>query len=854
MRAIKRILVVLFFTLLFLAGTGIILFQVNKNKIKQQILVELNEELSALVDVKEITFDFFRHFPNITANFKQVTIFSPEDFSSKYSDKVSIDTLLNVNNIYFNINSIGLIKKEIIFNSIILNEGWLNIILNEKGINNYQIFKSKKNNESQSLTLNFKSVLFKNLFLEFHDLGKGLVIKTLIDEHKTSIKNNNSFLKLHTKITIHEILSKGTLILSNKSLTADVDLSIKDKVFTISAGNLDYSGVRINISGTLEKKDNLYINWHINSSDNKVKNLIQLIPESIQKKFKALKVEGNLALSGTINGILGNNKYPHINFNFNIKQGMFYDPKTNLKFTNITASGDLDNGKQHKASSTVLKINSFQTQIGGETIHGTYQLRNLEKPEIKITTTGTFKLEEFKKLIPDSNAEILNGYARVNVSFTGKLKRFKKISLHDLEKFNPAGQIELVDVNFKSPKRPIVYSSISGNISLGEHFQMHDLSLSINNNPITMNGEVRNVLSYLNQKKKALFITGNVESPNFDLKTIIPVKENRTSGNKTVSAIHLPKYIDARIKLHAEKLSYRKFHTENFKGSLLYSAGSLLLDNVSFNSMDGQTNGSINIFEQSDTILQMHVSASVNNIDIHKLFFQMGNFGQTFIRDENLEGKVSGNVKFYSEWSSDLKMDKKSIIAESKYLIENGKLVNFEPIQKLSGFIAVEELKDINFSRLENDVFIKNEIITIPLMEINSSAFNIEASGIHYFDKHYDYKIWVLLSEILASKANRNKKENKEFGIIEDDGLGKTAIPLRIIGDQNDLKVSYDRKGMTKNIKTNLKNERQNLKQLFNEEFGKRKMDSTSLPDKKETKKFNITWEEEELPDTSIKK
>ena len=854
MRAIKRILVVLFFTLLFLAGTGIILFQVNKNKIKQQLLEELNEELSALVDVKEITFNFFRHFPNITANFKQVTIFSPEDFSSKYSDEVSIDTLLNVNNIYFNVNSIGLIKKEIIFNSIILNKGWLNIILNEKGINNYQIFKSNKNNESQSLTLNFKSVIFKDLFLEYHDLGKDLVIKTLIDEHKTSIKNGNSSLKLHTKITIHDIFSKGTLILSNKFLTADFDLSIKDKVYTISTGNLDYSGIRMNISGTLEKKDNLYINWIIDSSGNKVKNLIQLIPESIQKKFKALKVEGNLALSGTVSGILGNNKYPHIDLNFNIKQGMFYDPKADLKFTNITVSGDLDNGKQHKASTTLLRINSFHTQIGGETINGTYQLRNLEKPEIKITTTGTFKLEEFKKLTPNTNVEILNGYARVNVSLTGKLQEFRKISLHDLEKFNPDGQVELVDVNYKSLKRPIVYSSISGNISLGEHFQLHNLNFSINDNPITINGEVRNVLSYLNQKKKALFITGNVESPNFDLTSIIPGKEKRTSGNQPVSAIHLPKDIDARIKLHAEKLSYRKFRTENFKGSLVYSEGSLVLDNVSFNSMDGQTIGNINISEQFDTILQMHVRGSANNIDIHKLFFQMGNFGQTFIRDENLEGKVSGDIKFYSEWSSDLKIDKKSIIAESKYLIENGKLVNFEPIQKLSRFIAVEELKDIKFSKLENDVFIKNELITIPLMEINSSAFNIEASGIHYFDKHYDYKIRVLLSEVLASEANRNKKENKEFGIIEDDGLGKTAIPLRIIGDQNHLKVSYDRKGMSNNIKTNLKNERQILKQLFNEEFGKRKMDSTSLPDKKETKKFNITWEEEESPDTTIKK
>ena len=111
-----------------------------------------------------------------------------------------------------------------------------------------------------------------------------------------------------------------------------------------------------------------------------------------------------------------------------------------------------------------------------------------------------------------------------------------------------------------------------------------------------------------------------------------------------------------------------------------------------------------------------------------------------------------------------------------------------------------------------------------------------------------------MLSDILASKAKKKKKENSEFGIIEDDGLGKTMIPLKIIGDGKDIKVSYDRKGMTRNIKTNLQKERQNLKQIFSNEFGKQKADSTALSGKKETKKFKITWEEEEVPDSIIKK
>ncbi len=850
MKAFRRFFIILFFLFLTLVGIGIVLFQINQKKIKQQLLAELNEQLTTLVDVEDISFNFLRHFPNITANFKQATIYSPKDFNSKYSNEISIDTLLNVNNIYLELNSFRLIQKKIIFNKILLNDGWLNIIVNENGLNNYQVFKSNKEKNSDEYSLNFKSVELKNIDFKYHDLAKDLIVNSSINEFKSGRKDKKTSIKIQSKITIQELKSKETLILYNKTLIANIEMSVNEDVFTISIGSLDYAGIRANISGTIEKKEELFINWIVNSSDNKIKNLIQLIPESIQNKFKSLKVEGNLAVQGSIKGLLGNNKYPHIDFQFDIKKGLFFDSKSKLKFSNIRASGDWNNGKQNRATTTMIRLNSFNAEIGGETISGSYNLQNLEEPFIKLTTTGTFNLKEFVKLTPNSDAEILDGLAKVNISVTGKLKEFRKISLNDLEKFSPVGQVELVNVNYKTFKRPILYSSVSGKISLGERFLLDSLYLEINDNPITISGEAKNVLPYLNEKRKPLIITGMAESPHFDLTNIISGKEKRASSKPLL----FPEYIEAYIKLDADRFSYNKFETENLSCSLLYTPASLILDNVSFSTMNGEANGDITIFEQSDSVLQMHILAHINNIDIQKLFFQMNDFGQTFIKADNLKGNVSGDIKFYSKWSNELRIDKKSVIAESNYTIENGKLVDFEPIQKLSRFIEVEELKNIEFSKMENDVYIKNETINIPMMEINSSAFSIEASGIHYFNKNYTYNINVLLSDILASKAKKKKKENSEFGIIEDDGLGKTMIPLKIIGDGKDIKVSYDRKGMTRNIKTNLQKERQNLKQIFSNEFGKQKADSTALSGKKETKKFKITWEEEEVPDSIIKK
>jgi hypothetical protein len=45
-------------------------------------------------------------------------------------------------------------------------------------------------------------------------------------------------------------------------------------------------------------------------------------------------------------------------------------------------------------------------------------------------------------------------------------------------------------------------------------------------------------------------------------------------------------------------------------------------------------------------------------------------------------------------------------------VIEQGELVNFEPMMGLSRFISVDELKNIKFSTLKNRIYIKDKKIT----------------------------------------------------------------------------------------------------------------------------------------------
>jgi hypothetical protein len=136
-------------------------------------------------------------------------------------------------------------------------------------------------------------------------------------------------------------------------------------------------------------------------------------------------------------------------------------------------------------------------------------------------------------------------------------------------------------------------------------------------------------------------------------------------------------------------------------------------------------------------------------------------------------------------------------------------------------------------------VRISNRKIFIPNMEINSSALNITGSGTHDFDNMIDYKLQLLLSDILGKKV---KDQNTEFGQIEDDGLGKTKLFLTMKGQVDDPKFGYDKKGVVQKIKSDFKADGQNLKNILKQEFGSHKHDTTTVQ-KKKKEEMQIDWD-----------
>ena len=83
----------------------------------------------------------------------------------------------------------------------------------------------------------------------------------------------------------------------------------------------------------------------------------------------------------------------------------------------------------------------------------------------------------------------------------------------------------------------------------------------------------------------------------------------------------------------------------------------------------------------------------------------------------------------------------------------------------------------------------------------------------HSFDNIVEYHLKLLLSDILAKKAKKARKDVEEFGVVQDDGLGRTSLFISMIGPVSDPVISYDSQGAREKIKNDLGKEKQSMKQ-----------------------------------------
>jgi hypothetical protein len=844
----KLLAIIIFAVSIILISASFLL----KDKVGFIILRSLNKNLSTKLEVGSYKLSFLKKFPKASLELKNVLVHSSSDFNRSEFQGINTDTLFAARFVSVEFKLTDIIKGVYTIERIGAKEGNANFFTDKLGFVNYNIAVKNNKPGGDVTTIDLKKIYLNDIDACYNSLSSHLIVRGNIKNGKlkSRISGNNIDFTSGAEIQIAQFQLYNFNL--SKSVAAEVDLVLQSskKGIMFKKGALHVDSFDFGITGFVSSDDILDLILTGNNLD--IGRLRYFLPEKYLKLVSDYDPSGMLIVNSKIKGLLNRKSNPHVEINWQLKNGRVIYQKSDLAFKDLSFSGHFTNGSGNSTKSSSVSITDFKTRFGSSEYTGTAVVKEFNDPIIDLSVKGKVLPHELKEFFSLKEISTAEGSVDVDLKVVDSKWTKKGFSFNSIIDLKPEGTMNFKSFTLGLKNDRMLFSRVSGDLILHNSIEAKNIQLNYKGQNIKINGEFKNLAEWLSGRAVRMTAKADVT---FD--KLIPesffgdTNASNRSKNKH-KGINLPGDIALDINFRIDSLSYKTFSSSKIEGTLNYQPRILTFKSLKMQSLDGSIYGNGLLVQNTTRTLMAKGSFIVKNIDVNKAFTTFHNFGQSFLKAENIKGTLSGSLSLLFPLDSALTFRINTLTAEGNYHIVNGELINFDPVKQLSSFIALSELANISFEQLDNNFFIRNNWLFIPQMEVKSSAADLSVNGKHSFDNNYEYHVRILLSEILSRKRVKNKKNVTEFGVVEDDGLGRTSLLLKIIGKVDEAKVGYDMNAAGTVLKNNIKKEKQTLKTILNQEYGWYKSDSAVNQKPAEKKsRFRITWEDDDTLKTA---
>ncbi len=801
--------------LLLISISGVVVVKFYGEELQEHVMELVNNRIDTKVEVEEVSVRVFHKFPNTSLLLKNVIVWSSHNCNLLEFENTGADTLLTAQSVSVSFNLLGMISKKFEIRQIEIRDGLLQLLTDSKGEGNYKLNKEQKGKEGKGGAVDLSQFRISGFNFRMVNLAKQIDAEARLDnlELNGRFSKHNTQIKGSLKGYLEEVSNKGILYGSQSDIQAKLSMVVKDSIFTINAGQLQIDRIVADVDGmiTVHRGVGVELGLIATARDLEIHQVLDLLPSHMSKPLQKIRGNGILQLYTRISGVVSSTLTPSIEADFQTTNANLFWERVPFSLKSLNLSGSYSNGGQFNPVTTRLSIEKISAVIGKDHFSGKGQIHNFLDPNFSFELKGDLHPRQWLDWYPSIPLDQVEGSVITDVKVSGSYDRQKPKGEKFLA-FDVSGGIALEDVFLRINPKNTPFKELNGSVKIDNDFWEPSFSGMFGSSDFNITGTGLNLISYFLGKEK-LVASATFKSNKLDLQEILDQLPGKKSGKK--KAVNFPKNLDMKLKFIINDFKKDKLVAQNVRGVAFFDSPSLFVDSLSMQTMEGTLRGSFGMVQNGNIFT--NVNAKLYNLDIQELFETFNNFGQNQITHEHLKGTISGTSAFSSQFDSTFSIITESIISENDIVIRNGELNNFTPIMALSRFIELDELQNIRFNTLENTILINNSQVIIPVMDIQSNALDLSASGTHQFNNHYDYRLKLKLSHILYGKARKSK--NSEFVIAEDESDTRTLF-LKIYDNGSGSKVEMDREKAAEKIREDLKSERSELKRILNEELG----------------------------------
>lgn len=839
-KIIARVFIWMIIAAVVLSGAVVAVTILLKDKLIQYGVQAINNELNAPVQVDDISFSLMNSFPYASIVMDNVTVLSPKKgFIHTGFKHTTADTLLSVRKMSLSFNTRKLFDNELELKSVKINDGQIFILVDEKGNDNFHIFNDKKEKSATSvMQVKLEHFGFSDCVIQVCNLYKGNGIEWVMPNFEAEGKLNGGRFEVGTKGTVNLqwFVANNVEIVPLAPTRIKMDLSLNNDTLHINEGQLSSKGLNVSIYGNVLLKSETYVDLNVKGNKIEVDNALRYFTLATKEKPN-VNSTGLVDFNAIVKGKFDKRSTPSIIANFGLDNATVKFPKQDLTFSQVALDGVFNNGGATRSTKSYLSITSFEIHSQSSQLKGDLRIDNFTNPHINASLQLDGAVDEWNRFIFANRPDRISGNVAGTVSAHGPISIGANFDIQAFLRLNPVCQAQISGASYTNGG-PIALSDISGSAILkGTSLILTDVKGNLRDMPLTFCGNISNLLKAVAEPYPAMKIEGECSFRDVDYMQIAPLFTGGGSDSKIT--------YDVNLKMSASQFAYNKLIANNMAARLYYKGKNVAFESLSFDTHGGHVNADVVYSQESGR--QVSCKGSIDNIDINKLFVTFDNFGQAYITNKNIEGQLSSNFALVLPFKND-SSDMHNLDFDGHLKIVNGKLHGLEATDNIADFTKIDEFRSLEFSTLSNDMHISQGVIDIPKMNVECNACDISLAGSHKFTGDYEYHLALILSDFMRGKAKR-LQQTTPFGIVEDDSGEHTTLYLVATRTGGKSKIKFDKVEMKQQFRKEMKQQKQEVKQILKREFGLFKNDTTLKPEKQPEKNsssgFAIEWDEE---------
>lgn len=369
-RIIRKVLKITGIVLLVLIAAAFIIPIVFKKQITNLVKKEINNNLTASVDFKDVSISLFRHFPKVSIALENLSVVGTNEFAR--------DTLVSADNIDVSANLISVIKgKDIQISGIFLESPRIHALVTKEGKANWDITKPSSDTTSSSDTsasafkMSLSRYEINNGYIFYEDKTADMSAEIKGLNHSGSGDFTQDIFTLSTKTKADGVTFNYAgvpyLAQTQTGIGADIEIDNKLSKYTFKTDDINLNNLKLSADGFFQLVNDSTYNMDINfkSPSNDFKDILSMIPAVYKNDFDKIKTTGSAAFNGFVKGTYSPAQLPAYDVNLEIKDGFFQYPDLPKPVKNIQIALQASN-KDGQMDNTVINLSKGHLEMGND--------------------------------------------------------------------------------------------------------------------------------------------------------------------------------------------------------------------------------------------------------------------------------------------------------------------------------------------------------------------------------------------------------------------------------------------------------------------------------------------------------